>query len=280
MGSIKLKIHPLFFLFGLYYALIGEITVFIVCTVTAIVHELGHSIVAGDKGYRLNEITLMPFGAVVKGDLDDIDFKDEIAIAVSGPLINLLVALFFTAFWWLFPESYAYTDTAVEACLSRALINCIPAYPLDGGRVVSAFLSLKFGRKKANAVCKILGIIFSILIFLLFILSLFRTVNFSILFFALFIFFGAITREKEASYIRVYLGVSEKKLKQGVTVKRFAVSKDTTVKRLMSLLDADAVNEVEIYDGENKIYTLSQEKIKKIVEKGEFSSPISKQISL
>ncbi len=280
MGSIKLKIHPLFFLFGLYYALTGKIIVFIVCTVTAVAHELGHSIVAGEKGYKLNKITLMPFGAIVKGDLSDLDFKDEISIALAGPFTNLLIALFFVAFWWVFPESYAYTDVAVESCLSMALINCIPAYPLDGGRVFSAFLSLKFGRKRAVEVCKILGVVFALLIFSLFVISLFRTVNFSVLFFALFIFFGALSREKETGYVRIYTGISEKKLKQGVIVKKIAVEKGMTVKRLLALLDADAINEVEVYDGLTPIFTLSQEKIKKIIEKGELASSLDKYVGM
>ena len=280
MGGIKLKIHPLFYLLGLYYAFTGRIFIFIVCTVTAVVHELGHSIVAGEKGYRLNKITLMPFGAVVTGDLSDLDFKDEISIAIAGPMINLVVAVFFIAFWWMFPETYAYTDLAVESCLSMALINCIPAYPLDGGRVLSAFLSLKIGKERAQKVCKCLGTVFAVLFLGLFVLTVFNKVNFSILFFALFILLGALNSDKEAGYIRIYNGVSVKKLKKGVAVKKIAIEKSATVKRLLSLLDADAINEVDLYDGEKKVYTLSQEKIKKIMEKGELSSSISKCVGI
>ena len=280
MGGIKLKIHPLFYPLGLYYAITGRIFIFIVYTVTAVVHELGHSLVAGEKGYRLNKITLMPFGAVVTGDLSDMDFKDEISIAIAGPMVNLLVALFFIASWWIFPETYAVTDMAVSSCLSMALINCLPAYPLDGGRVLSAFLSLKMGRDKAQKVCKVLGVVFAILFFALFILTIFKTVNFSVLFFALFILSGALNSDKEAGYIRIYNGVSVKKLKKGVVVKKIAIEKSTTVKRLLSLLDADAINEVDVYDGEKKVYTLSQENIKKIMEKGELSSCISKHVGL
>lgn len=280
MGGIKLKIHPLFYPFGLYYAFTGRIMVFIVCTVTAVVHELGHSIVAGEKGYKLNKITLMPFGAVVSGDLENLDFKDEIAIALAGPLVNLFVALFFTAFWWIVPETYAYTQIAVESCLSMALINCLPAYPLDGGRVLFAFLAVKTGRKRADKICAISGVVFSILIFALFVVTIFNTVNFSVLFFALFVFFGAVSREKDVGYIRIYNGVNEKKLKKGVTVKKIAVEKGIEVKRLLSLLDQDCINEVDLYDGIKKVYTLSQEKIKKIIEEGDLNSTIARCVGL
>ena len=97
MGRINLYIHPLFFLFGVYYALTGRIFIFVICTVSAIIHELGHSFVANNKGYILNKITLMPFGAIVSGDIDGIRPKDELAIAFAGPFINLLVGVFFVA---------------------------------------------------------------------------------------------------------------------------------------------------------------------------------------
>ena len=280
MGRIKLKIHPLFYLLGLYYAFANKLLLFVVCTLTAVIHELGHSLVAGDRGYRLNKITLMPFGAVVSGESSELNFKDELIIALAGPLTNLLVAIFFIAFWWIFPESYPYTELAVNANLSMALINCIPAYPLDGGRILSAFLSIKSGRKRAIFICKLLGIIFSIILLCLFILSIFNSINISILFFALFIFFGAISREKDIVYLKIYKGISAKRLSKGVIVKRFAVDKSTTVKRLLTLLDDDCINEVDIYDNERCVYTLKPEKIKKIMEKGELLSPIEKYIAL
>ncbi len=280
MGCIKLKIHPLFYLLGLYYALTSKLLIFVVCTLTAVIHELGHSLVAGDRGYRLNKITLMPFGAVINGESSELNFKDELIIALAGPLTNLLVAIFFIAFWWIFPESYPYTELAVSANLSMALINCIPAHPLDGGRILSAFLSIKGGRKRAFLICKLLGIIFSIILLCLFILSIFNSVNLSILFFALFIFFGAISREKEIVYLKIYKGISVKRLSKGVTVKRFAVDKSTTIKRLLTLLDEDSINEVDVYDGLKKICTLNQEKIKNIMERGELSSSIEKYIAL
>ena len=280
MGCIKLKIHPLFFLLGLYYALTGKLLIFVICTLTAVIHELGHSLVAGDRGYRLNKITLMPFGAIISGESSELNFKDELIIALAGPITNFLVAIVFIAFWWIYPESYPYTELAVSANLSMALINCIPANPLDGGRILSAFLSIKSGRKRAFLICKLLGIIFSIILLCLFILSIFNTINISILFFALFIFFGAISREKDIAYLKIYKGISSKRLSKGVTVKRFAIDKSTTVKRLLSLLDEDCINEVDIYDKERYVYTLKPDRIKKIMEKGELSSPVEKYIAV
>ena len=78
MGSIRIKIHPLFILLFIYSAFTSKILIFLVCTLTAVAHELGHSIVAEIKGYKLNKITLMPFGAIVQGNFDKPLIKDDV----------------------------------------------------------------------------------------------------------------------------------------------------------------------------------------------------------
>ena len=100
------------------------------------------------------------------------------------------------------------------------------------------------------------------------------------MFFALFIFSGAINREKEAGYVKIYNGANLKKLKRGVVVKKFAIEKSATVKKLLSILDVDAINEVDLYDGEKKIYTLSQEKIKKLIEEGDIQVSVGRRLGL
>ena len=97
MGGIKLTVHPLFFAFSFYYALTGRFLVFVMYTVTAVAHELGHSFAATNAGYKLNKITLMPFGAVVKGDIEGLKLSDEIKIALAGPILNIAIALFFVS---------------------------------------------------------------------------------------------------------------------------------------------------------------------------------------
>ncbi len=271
-----LSIHPLFYVFGFYYALTGRIFTFVIYTITALMHELGHSLVANGAGYKLNKITLMPFGAVVSGDIDGLKLKDEIKIALAGPFLNLAVGLLFVAVWWLYPESYAFTDVAVEANLSTALVNFLPIFPLDGGRVLYAILALSMNKDKANLICKIIGGAFGLALFGLFIASIFFTLNLSILFFSLFVLFGAFGKAKDNKYVKIFSSVSQNALKRGMPVCYQAVSKDTTIKRLVSILDCNAINKVEVYDGKDKICTLSQSQIEEIVEKGEIYSPISK----
>ena len=280
MGGISLSVHPLFFAFGFYYALTGKIFVFLVYTICAVVHELGHSFVASGAGYRLNKITLMPFGAVVKGDIDGLKLNDEIKIALAGPFLNLAIGLLFVSIWWIYPESYDFTDIVAEANFSLALVNFLPVFPLDGGRVVSAILTKRLGTAKAYVASKIIGGIFALLLFSGFLVTLFYSPNPSLLFFSLFVIFGAFGRAKENKYIKAYNAVTERRLLNGIPIKRQAISKDATVKKLMAILDDNALNEIVVYDNDKPMITLSQEKIAKIIEKGDIYSKIGKFLSV
>ena len=278
MGSIKLKIHPLFIIVGIVYVAIGKTLIFVVYTLSALLHEIGHSIVAGNLGYTLNKITLMPFGAVVRGDIEGLRCVDQIKIAIAGPLLNLAIAFFFIATWWIVPETYAYTDIVVLANLSLFLINMLPLLPLDGGRVINCLISLKFSKKTANFICKGTGITLSIGLFALFVISCFTTFNISLLFFSLFAILGTLEKGADNKYVRIYSAVKTERLKRGMRVKRQAVDKSVKLKKIIQLMDAECINELAVYEFEKEVALLSQDKINDILSTGDLYSPISKYL--
>ena len=280
MGCINLSVHPLFFAFGVYYELTGRIFIFVIYTLSAVIHELGHSMAAANSGYKLNKITLMPFGAVVSGNIDGLNLKDQIKIALAGPFINLAIGLLFVASWWIYPESYAFTDVVAEANFSMAIVNFLPIFPLDGGRVLSAVLKGAFGGEKAQTICKITGGVLAIILFAGFVTTVFYQINLSLLFFSLFVLFGAFGKSKDNKYIRLYSSLDKERLSRGVEIKRFAVHKTTTVKRLMAVMDESAVNEAAVFDGQQVVASLTQAKINQIIENGDLYSPIEKYITL
>ena len=203
--------------------------------------------------------------------------KDEIKIALAGPFINLAVGIFFVALWWIFPETYAYTDIVAEANFSMAIINFIPAYPLDGGRVLCAIISLYKDRKIALKICRIIGGVMAGVLIALFIYSCFTSVNLSILLFALFILSGLFV--KNTGYIRAIEFPSALSLKRGVPYKKQALDKSATVKRLYDILDPEAVNEIVIFDNDIPIATLSQQTINSIIATKDFYTPIINHIA-
>ena len=93
----RLRIHPLFLLLGLWSTLIGEFGVFFCSVLCAILHELAHAAQAAKLGYAAKQLLLMPYGAAIHMDIEDASAKDELSIAIAGPLCNLLIAALFLA---------------------------------------------------------------------------------------------------------------------------------------------------------------------------------------
>lgn len=248
MGKLNFKVHPLFILIGIYFAFTGKVFSFLTYTFSALVHELGHSIMAQKVGYRLVNVTLMPFGAVVKGDISGMGYQDEIRVALFGPIVNLCIAVALVALWWIAPELYPYTELAVSANLALCLINLIPAFPLDGGRVLFCTLSLFMQSKKATFICKCVGATFGFALLALFVYSCFTGVNFTILLFAVFVLLGVFEKNSNGRYVKLFQSLSADDLKNGKKIKTFAVSEDFTVKKLYSKMDGGYLYRIYVYD--------------------------------
>ncbi len=275
MAKLKFTVHPLFIAFGIYFAFTGKVFSFLVFTFTALIHELGHSYVAAGVGYKLNRIVLMPYGATVSGEIGDLTYVDEIKIALAGPLINLFVALLFVGLWWLVPNSYPYTELAVVASITIATVNLLPAFPLDGGRILLSTLSLYLPQKTARIISKSFGILLSAALFAIFIYSVFTTVNFSMLFFALFVLFGNVCVSKDNRYVRLINCFTLGDLKKGKIIKSAAISPKTTVNDLLKLQSPGQILECVIFDfDETEVCRLSGDKVIVLLQEGNLSRSV------
>lgn len=255
------SIHPLFFLTGIFYSLIGQLPLFLMSVIIALEHELAHAFCAARLGYRLNKIVLMPYGAVIDGDLKELVLKDEVAVALAGPICNLLTAAAFAALWWFYPTAYAYTDTACFLSLSIALVNLLPAYPLDGGRVLKCVLSAwllrskaankgdaQSAEEKAEKICRILSLIISLSLLLAFAVMVRRGVqNYTVLAFALFLATGSLPTKQSAVYTKINFS-NLSALERGMEIRRVAVLQNTRVKSALRYLCRGKYLILEVYD--------------------------------
>jgi Zn-dependent protease len=120
-------------------------------------HELGHSVVAMRKGCHVQEIVLSPIGGAAK--MSNIPSKpmDEFQIAVAGPLVSLCIGLL--------GINSAYPVLFLVGAINLFLFvfNLLPCFPMDGGRVLRAFLSHKKGRLEATRLAVKIGKYFCIL---------------------------------------------------------------------------------------------------------------------
>ena len=258
-----LRIHPLFLLVGVWYACTGNLFFFLLSALVALQHECAHAYAAAKLGYRLNTVVLMPFGAVLDGDMENAALKDEIFVAFCGPLCNFVTAVFFVALWWFAPTMYAFTDTAFYSSMAIALVNLLPAYPLDGGRILKCCLVRLLSKKnadfvaverKAFKICQIVTLAFALFLFLCFAVQwvLDHSFNLSLFLFGLFLTFSAFgNREKNAVYARMDFSRTDA-LKRGVEIRRVAISAACPIKNAFRFLSAQYFLVLELYDEENR----------------------------
>ena len=251
----RLRLHPLFLLLGLWATLIGEFAAFLCAVLCAVLHEFAHAAQAAKLGYTAKQLTLMPYGATVSMDLEDAAAKDELSIALAGPLCNLLIAALFLALWWCFPSTYPYTETAFYSSLSLGLCNLLPALPLDGGRVVYCALYSLFNthlppsksKKYALVAGKILTVLCCIAGITLFVFFLANgQCNLTLVIFTLFLALGLF--EKQATHY-VKLDFSDSRaFERGTLIKHVAISSNCTIKKAISFLGAGHFLVLDVYD--------------------------------
>jgi Zn-dependent protease len=214
IAGIKIQIHWSFTLLLIWVLLSnmkagGEMTsglfnvaLVLVLFLCVTLHELGHALTAKRFGITTRSITLLPIGGVAALEKMPEKPAEELAVAIAGPAVNIIIALFL---WILIPSSYytGYNAAALENILSEpswpafflylwvaniALIvfNLIPAFPMDGGRVLRALLGFRMSYAKATNIAAKLGQAVS---FLFLIIGLFS--NPFLVIIAIFVYFGA-----------------------------------------------------------------------------------------
>lgn len=237
--GISVKIHFTFLLLPLIFAhLYGAQGVFLIlfvfCCVTF--HEVCHSLQARHFGVKVEQIILLPIGGVAgMGSIPEKP-SEEFKIAIVGPLFNigLALVLFFPAYFLLgpqnlfnpgietWPKTFAYAFW-INPIL--ALFNLLPAFPMDGGRILRAFLAKKMDYGKATRIAVGFGHTFAVLFgFVGFISG-----NLILIIIAFFIFMAA---SQEGVQVDLRL-----------TLRKFSV-KDVLPEQFVSVTSSTALSEV------------------------------------
>lgn len=126
-------------------------------------HELGHAVVAQDAGHAVDQIMLSPVGGVALIRANEMPANDEIRVAVAGPLVSLVLALaggLVTLACALAGQDHAARLAGWFLLAPNAglcLFNLLPAFPMDGGRVLRALLTARRGRLDATRVAASVG---------------------------------------------------------------------------------------------------------------------------
>ncbi len=149
---------------------------------SVLAHEMGHAMIARECGVQVLDVTLSPIAGVARIEQAPISPRDDLFIALAGPAVNL--AIFVVLFPWmlligvvsgpdsLFAAGNQFRDLSLTTLISAIAtmnlglmaFNLLPAFPLDGGRVLRAFLSNHMSRRSATSVATRIGIGFSVLL--------------------------------------------------------------------------------------------------------------------
>ncbi|WP_178988322.1 site-2 protease family protein [Winogradskyella schleiferi] len=214
ISGIKIKIHWTFFLLiawivfyelkhgGNTKSILFNIAFVFAVFLCVVLHELGHALTAKRFGVKTEKITLLPIGGMASFNKIPESPKQELYIVIAGPLVNVAIAIllyFSIPFKDLFNQNF--TDAYdVFASLSfqnflffllivnvgLALFNMIPAFPMDGGRLLRALLALKMDRSKATQIAASFGQFIAVVFLLIGLL--YKPL---LILIALFIFLGA-----------------------------------------------------------------------------------------
>jgi Zn-dependent protease/predicted transcriptional regulator len=221
--------------------------------VCVVLHEFGHILVARRYGIQAPEVTLLPIGGVASLQALPEKPSQEFAIAIAGPAVNFVIAIVLL----LLVGSFDSADLArlddprvsllarlADANLFLAIFNLIPAFPMDGGRVLRALLAMKLGRPRATRVAASVGQAFA---FLLGFLGLFG--NPLLIFIAIFVYVAA---AGEAQMTAIHESARGLSVAQAMETRFASLPADARLADAVDALLATAQQEFPVVDAFNK----------------------------
>jgi stage IV sporulation protein FB len=209
IGSVKgtvIRVHFTFLLFlvwigvthyaqgGRDAALQGVIFILLLF-LCVLLHEFGHVLAARRYGVQTPDITLLPIGGVARLERIPEEPSQELIVALAGPAVNLAIAaVLFLLLGGILPRESMEVQNSGVSLLARlasvniflAVFNLIPAFPMDGGRVLRAVLAYRLGYSRGTQIAASIGQVVAFGLGLLGLMG-----NPLLIFIAVFVYLGA-----------------------------------------------------------------------------------------
>lgn len=141
--------------------------------VCVVLHEFGHALTARKFGVQTRDIILSPIGGIARLDrLPEKPFQ-EFLVAAAGPAVNVVIALLLSPYFFISEEGKWFWNEIISGRsigeglpflggliflnIVLAVFNLLPAFPMDGGRILRALLAIRMGRTKATRIASLIG---------------------------------------------------------------------------------------------------------------------------
>lgn len=243
-----------------------------------VLHELGHALAARRYGIGTRDITLLPIGGVASLESMPEKPSEELVVALAGPTVNLGIVLLLLPFVHLMPEfsemeqlssinggNFLLTFMTVNIVL--AVFNLLPAFPMDGGRVLRALLAMRLERAKATRIAATVGQVCALGFVILGLYG-----NPFMILIGVFIFLGA---RSEANYTETRSMLSGYKVRDVLLLQfRTIQMADPVVKAVQMLLDGQCRTFL-VLDNDVPVGILTREAIIRTLTQSGDSTPVS-----
>ena len=155
-----IKVNPLTLYFLLLFFLCGFIKIGLIIFFIVIFHELGHALILKLFKYKIIDITIYPFGGIIKADKDiNTPTNKELLISSGGILAQIILFIII----YLIPLNILTKELLYKYNLSIMLFNILPIIPLDGSIIINSLLNKILPYKQSYYLYIIISIVFTII---------------------------------------------------------------------------------------------------------------------
>ncbi len=287
--GVEIRMHVSFLVlplcFGWIYGARGLFVVGFVFTCVTF-HELSHAVQARRCGLVVREITLYPIGGVANVQAFGHDPAQEWRTAIAGPLFNFISAalLYLPMRQWLGVSTLWHRDVIWQMSLDTwpktfascfwinpllGVFNLLPAFPMDGGRILRSVLAQRLDYARATRIAVTLGRFLAILLGLLGLLS--SPPHLLLIAIAVFIYMAA---SQEATVVAVRSALEPFRVSDIASRQYLALSAEATTAQVLDVLLRTPENEVPVMEGESLLGFLPRAEVIRAVRERRMDVPV------
>ncbi len=265
IGMTKIKSSAAVLLLPLCVLLSGNGAELIITVVALIMHEIAHTLMLKALGYSIDCLELQPFGFIARLSSSYDNSLDELIVAATGPIASMVLGLTAIAIA-ASNEGAVYAKLFGNISVTIGIMNLLPAYPLDGGKLLLCILEILIGARKAKRITIYIGIfiafVFSALTIYLICIDM-RALPYAVMFALLLL---AALREKKSLEITNArkLALKQSRFRRGsiMRIQQVAINENSTVSQAIKLLDGGRYTIFTVLDSNmNIVKTISESEL-------------------